>query len=210
MTFAEKAYALVHTKWKLMSMSAALIIALLAVIVGGYKYVDWRSTKAFDVLALAKSIENGDQLKQNLEGVVEKYSGTAAAREATLMLGKMDMRQGQTENALKWFEILNDRSSSYPILKVYALFQQGRALEELGRYDEAADVYAKSARIKGNLLKWRSIYNEARCLEKLGQYTEAGTRYRSIIDAAAANDMMLKANSEERLLWLKANQNIAG
>lgn len=210
MTFAEKCYALFHKRWKAVLAVCVFTIALLVAIIGGYRYMNWRSAEAFNALAAARDVADQTARSTALVGVTEDYRGTAAAREAALVLGNTALGKGAFEEALKWFEQLSERSHSYPILQVYALIHQGRAYEEMGKYEEASRAYRTATRIKGNLIKGQTMYDEARCLEKLGAYDEAKERYREALEEAGESDVLLKAKSEERLLWLIANRHIAG
>ena len=209
-TFLEKVYALVHERWKTVVAVCVMSVVMVVVIIGGYKYVGWRATNAANALAQTKTIDDVSDRREALVSVFEEYKGTAAAREAALLLGRLADSGDDAEVAANWFEELSEQSRSYPILKVYAFLQQGRAYEELGRFEDAAEVYQAASRVKGNFLKGQSMYDEARCREKLGAYGDASELYRAVIDTAAEEDIVLKAKSEERLLWLMATRNITG
>jgi tetratricopeptide (TPR) repeat protein len=204
-TFAEKVYIYFIKEWKKVALASGLVIALVVAIIAGYKYMNWRATNAFDALAKANAIEDPAERLKALTEVSDDFKGTAAARETMLILGKAAMSDGRTEEAVEWFDDLVSQSSRYAVLKAYGLQALGRAYEELGRNEDAAEAYGQAARTKGNLIQGQSRYDEARCLEKLGQLNKAEELYQTIIDNAGQEDVLLKAKSEERLLWLLAS-----
>lgn len=204
-TFAEKVYVLVHQKWKVVTAVCVLSIALVVAIIAGYKYKNWRATEAFNELAQADAVEKDSARLKELADVAEEFRGTSASRKALLMLGKAAVSDGRAEDALKWFEMLSESSGRHSMLKVYSLIMMGRAYEELERYKDAALVYDWASTMKDNLLKEQSTYDRARCLEKLGQLNQAEELYQEVVDNAGDEDALLKAKSEERLLWLLAS-----
>jgi tetratricopeptide (TPR) repeat protein len=192
-------------EWKTVALASGLIIALVVAIIAGYKYVNWRATNAFDALAKASTVEDPSEQLKALTEVIDDFKGTAAAREAILILGKNAMSDGKTEDAISWFNELISQSGRYPLFKAYGLHSLGRAYEKQGRYEDAAESYGRAAMMKNNLIQGQSRYDEARCLEKLGELNQAEELYQSVIDNASDEDILLKAKSEERLLWLLAS-----
>ncbi|MGH7673674.1 MAG: tetratricopeptide repeat protein [Gemmatimonadales bacterium] len=79
-----------------------------------------------------------------LNRVVENYSGTHAAEEATLLLAQVRLRQGQTPQAVDLLrKFASDASSAYRA-QAYGLL--GAAYENGGRLREAAEAYEQASR----------------------------------------------------------------
>lgn len=207
-TFAEKTYSWVLMNWKSVALGAGLILILIVVIVGGYRYAGWRKDSAADALAKAQSMSDEVQRRTALILVEDEYRRTPAGRESLLLLGKESLAKGQPGEAVKHFDELAEQSRGYPIMKVYALHQLGTAYERLGDWAKAAEEYATAARTKGNLIKGESLYLQARCLEKLGDYAQAKEIYDELIGDDASADAATKVKSEERLLWLMAGRRV--
>jgi len=79
-----------------------------------------------------------------LNRVVENYSGTRAAEEATLLLAQVRMRQGQTPQAVDLLlGLAGDASRAY---RAQAFGLLGAAYENAGRVRDAAEAYEQAAR----------------------------------------------------------------
>ncbi|MGH7419681.1 MAG: tetratricopeptide repeat protein [Candidatus Rokuibacteriota bacterium] len=79
-----------------------------------------------------------------LNRVVENYSGTRAAEEATLLLAQVRMQQGQTPQAVDMLRGFAPGASSAYRAQAYGLL--GAAYEFAGRLREAAEAYEQAAR----------------------------------------------------------------
>lgn len=209
-TFAEKTYAWILTNWRIVAFFSAAAVVIFGVIVGGYKYVDWRASRAADALAKAQRVEDSASRQKWLAEVAKEYPGTAAGREAMVFLSAVTLSEEQFDEAKVWLEMLEQRSRRYPILRVYALHNLGKLYEQQNEWEKAADAYGKAMTVKGNLIKNQSVYKRAFCLEKMGRFDEAGELYARLLDESANADLMTKARSEERLLWLKVHRQAAG
>lgn len=206
-TFAEKAYAWAAVNWrKIVAVSAAVIVIFLSAL-GAYEYHVWKEDQAARALAAATGKE-GTTRVDALAAVADRYARTAAGREAMLLLGNRWLKEGNADNALRWFDEVADRTRSYPILKTYALHQIGHLHAQAGDWEQAAQAFEGAAQIKGNMIKMRSLYEEARCLEELGKFGDASSLYEKIIASSDNSARAVKALSEERLLWLAADRRI--
>lgn len=206
-TFAERTYAWVMINWrKVIAVSASVIVISLSAL-GAYQYHVWKEEKGSQALAAATS-NKGPAKVDALAAVASEYARTAAGREAMLMLGNRWLKEGNADNAKRWFAEAADRSRGYPILKTYALHQLGHLHAQAGDWEEAAQAFDRAVETKGNVINMRSTYEEARCLEELKKYDDARSLYEKIIASSDKSAQAVKALSEERLLWLAANRRI--
>jgi len=204
-TFAERVYALVMINWrKVVAVSATVIVISLSAL-GAYQYHVWKEDKASQALAKAtsgKGIAQVDALAQ----VAEKFGCTAAGKEAMLLLGNRWLKEGNSDNALRWFDEAANRARSHAILKTYALHQIGHLHAQAGDWEQASQAFSRAAKTKGNVINMRSTYEEARCLEELNKFDDARSLYEKIVSSSDDSAQAVKALSEERLLWLAANR----
>jgi tetratricopeptide (TPR) repeat protein len=206
-TFAERAYAWATVNWrKVVAVSAAFIVVF-ALALGAYEYRMWKENEGAQALAIATAKQGTAQVDA-LGDVATQYSRTAAGREAMLLLGNRWLKEGNSDNALRWFGEAADRARSYPILKTYALHQAGHLHALAGEWEEAEQAFERASQTKGNMIKMLSIYEEARCLEELGKFDKAISLYEKIIASSDDSAQTVKALSEERLLWLAADRRI--
>lgn len=206
-TFAEKIYAWVMINWRKVVVVTAAVIVIFLSALGVYQYHMWKEDQGSQALAGATS-NNGAPQVDALAKVAEDFGRTAAGREAMLLLGNRWLKEGNSDNALRWFDEAADRAKSYAILKTYALHQIGYLHAQAGDWEEAAQAFSRAAKTKGNVINMRSSYEEARCLEELKKFDDARSLYEKIVASSDNSAQAVKALSEERLLWLAANRHI--
>lgn len=203
-SFAEKTYIWTLENWRILAASFLVVFFIFGSGLGIYKYYKWRSDEAAKMFVSALEVKDDQERHKALEEIVEKYRNTVSAREALLFLGAKAMVDGNIRAAIKWYDELNDQSRSYPVFKVYALHNLGRAYSMLREWTNAAMSFEKASNVKGNLIKEESIYMQAQSLEKAGDYVVARKLYTSLLEGKPEPDLITKAKSEERLLWLAA------
>jgi tetratricopeptide (TPR) repeat protein len=136
-----------------------LFAVIAAAIVGGFLYYNYRSTQNeeaqaamfqavfyFEADSLSKAL-NGDGQHQGLLSVADEYGSTKAGNLAKFYAGVALMKQGKYQEA---HDLLADYKSDDLILQGRAYALQGDANMELGKKQEAADLYIKAADYKAN------------------------------------------------------------
>lgn len=136
-----------------------LFAVIAAAIVGGFLYYNYRSTQNeeaqaamfqavfyFEADSLSKAL-NGDGQHQGLLSVADEYGSTKAGNLAKFYAGVALMKQGKYQEA---HDQLADYKSDDLILQGRAYALQGDANMELGKKQEAADLYIKAADYKAN------------------------------------------------------------
>ena len=136
-----------------------LFAVIAAAIVGGFLYYNYRSTQNeeaqaamfqavfyFEADSLSKAL-NGDGQHQGLLSVADEYGSTKAGNLAKFYAGVALLKQGKYQEA---HDQLADYKSDDLILQGRAYALQGDANMELGKKQEAADLYIKAADYKAN------------------------------------------------------------
>ncbi|MGV3640500.1 MAG: tetratricopeptide repeat protein [Adhaeribacter sp.] len=163
-----------------------LFVVIAAAIVGGFLYYNYRSTQNeeaqaamfqavfyFEADSLGKAL-NGDGQHQGLLSVADEYGSTKAGNLARFYAGTALLKQGKYQQALDYLE---DYKSDDLILQGRAYALQGDANLELGKPQEAAELYLKAADYKAN-----EFFSPA-YLMKAGVAFEENKDYASALEA---------------------------
>lgn len=108
----------------------------------------WKAEYYFEIDSLDKAL-NGDDQWPGFLTIADDYSGTPSGDLAQYYLGVIHMQKGEYETALEHFKKadLDD-----DVLRIMAIGNQGDALVELGRADEAVKQFEKAAGMTNNEL----------------------------------------------------------
>ncbi|HRF80042.1 MAG TPA: tetratricopeptide repeat protein [Flavobacteriales bacterium] len=108
----------------------------------------WKAEYYFEIDSLNKAL-NGDDQWPGFITIAQEYGSTPSGNLANYYLGAIYMQQGEYEAALEHYKKadLDD-----DVLRVMAIGNQGDALVELGRTDEAVKQFEKAAGMTSNEL----------------------------------------------------------
>lgn len=108
--------------------------------------VMWKAEYYFEIDSLDRAL-NGDDQWPGFVSIADEYSSTPSGNLANYYLGAIYMQKGEYEMALEHYKKadLDD-----DVLSVMAVGNQGDALVELGRTDEAVKLFEKAAAMKNN------------------------------------------------------------
>ncbi|MBN1282166.1 MAG: hypothetical protein JXA24_00125 [Proteobacteria bacterium] len=187
----------------------AVGLLVVAVMVGADAYGRRRARSGAEAMfgVEAKSPASEARLA-GLERVADDYSRYFAGKRAMMELGGRLLAEGRTAEAKRQFAKLADGSRSQAVLRIAALHRLAETRLAEGDPAAAAEAYRKAAADPGNLIPKTSELMAAACLERAGDFQGAAELYRIIIDGAGEDDRLVRARSEERLLWLAANGRI--
>jgi tetratricopeptide (TPR) repeat protein len=162
-------------------------IALAVVAVGIWFYLESGQRKEFaaaDALDRARSaLESGNVpvASAEFQKVAASYSGTEAGYQAALALNEARLMQGQTQIAVDDLRAFIGRNPP----ATHAASGQallGTALENQGKFDEAAQAYARAAELAPeSYRKVDAQLSRARSLRLAGKAEEALTTLRTIV-----------------------------
>lgn len=130
---------------------------------------------------LAFETRNFALASNELSRIVENYSGTNAAQEASILLGHARLLQGQTQQAI---ELLRTTAADVePAYRAQGYGLLGAAYENAGRPRDAAEAYqraAEAARLP--FLEAQHLSDAGRAWVAAGDTTRAVASYRRIVD----------------------------
>lgn len=115
-----------------------------------------------------------------LSGVVKKYDGKIGGELAQFVLARQYMEKGKFKKALEELDKvdLNDK-----FLSVYAIGLQGDCYSEMGKYNEAMELYADAAAKNENeKTSPEYLFKAGLCAEELKQPAKALEFYQEIKD----------------------------
>lgn len=124
-----------------------------------------------------------DGVERDLKNYSSNYACAPryAKARALLMLAERYFAKDANEEALKLTKQIVDDYPECKTESAWALYVQGGVLQELGRREEAIDVYdgivanyGDADNFKGNNVEAGAIYWKVDCLKKLGRVGEAG------------------------------------
>jgi len=203
------ALTFIRDNLKILSWAVTIAVVFFIAIAITSRVHAYRSDQAVKALYEAQKRGEGSSEQQNaLKDIIDHYSGTAAGREAMIVLGNQLYKKGDFAGALEQFEKLAKKNKGNSLLKIAALHSVAATQRAMGHIEDAAKTYLAAADDSRNLNKSQSLYQAARCYEDVKQYGEAEKIYRKIIESSEEGDA--KSLSEERLLWLTANGSISG
>lgn len=106
----------------------------------------WKAEYYFEIDSLDKAL-NGDDQWPGFATIADEYSGTPSGELAHMYLASIYMQKGEFEQALTHYK---EASPGDDVLRVMATGNQGDALVELGRSEEAVKQFEKAATMVTN------------------------------------------------------------
>ncbi|MFC6996592.1 tetratricopeptide repeat protein [Rufibacter roseus] len=189
-----------------------IFVAIAAAVVGGFLFYQNRQNQNEEALAamfqaeyyleadsLNKAI-NGDGQYAGFKKIADEYGSTKAGNLANFYAGIALLKQGQFQEALNYLE---EFKSDDLLLQARAYSLQGDAQLELGKAEEAAELYTKAAEHKANdYFSPQYLMKAALALETANKNAEAAEVYGRIIEnypvSQEVNDAKkFKARAEE-------------
>jgi outer membrane protein assembly factor BamD (BamD/ComL family) len=178
---------------------SAVGIALLAVAGGAWLTITTQERKeaagqeAMNGARAAFDAYNLPTAAAAFQDVIQNYSGTRAAKEASIALNQVRLVNGQNELAIV---SLRDFIAGNPgqVYQVPASALVGSALENVNRPSEAADAFlaaASGARV--DYMKAEYLLAAGRALTAAGRTEEAEQAFRTITDEYAATPSVSEA-----------------
>lgn len=144
---------------KAVSIGVTAVLALVVLVLGYRKfYAEPRAKQALDAIWKAQyyfeidSMDlamNGDGNYPGLLEIVDQYGSTPSGELAHFYLGSIMMQKGDYEAALSYYQ---EAEPEDDVLRAMAVGNQGDALVELGRADEALGRFEKAADMMNNEL----------------------------------------------------------
>jgi tetratricopeptide (TPR) repeat protein len=139
----------------------------------------WKAEYYFEIDSLDKAMNGDDQWPGFLE-VADKYGNTPSGNLAHYYLGTIYMKKGEYEAAIAEFK---QADLGDDVLRVMAVGNQGDALVELGRTDEAVKLFEKAAGMAKNDFTTPMYLMKAGILhQQAGKWKDAAKAFKRIAE----------------------------
>lgn len=165
------------------------LIVILAVVV--LLVMLGRSKRTANFNASEQLAKANTELSQNktqeaidiLLNMIDNYSGTKSAANGVYLLAKAYYEKGDYDKSLLHFENYLDDYGDDKILASAAFSGVAASYEQLGRYQEAADNYKKSAKkYPEHFNAAQQLFDAGRCYMLQSQFAQAKECYQLIVD----------------------------
>ncbi len=157
-----------------------IIVGVLAVLVlatfwfTSKKKAEYSASYELGVALMSSMQGDPEVVAQRLQEVADRYSGTTAGNEALLFIAQTKRMAGNIEEALQEYEQYIRKGKKDAYLYPAAWAGKAACLEDLGRYEEAAQAYRKAAEANPRLFAVPGYYlDAARCYELTGNIEQA-------------------------------------
>ena len=180
---------------KAITIGAIGLVVVVGAILGYRKFVQepkaneaaeviWKAQYYFEIDSLDKAL-NGDDQWPGFLSIASDFGGTPSGELANYYLGAIYMQKGDYEAALSYYK---EADLEDDVLGTMAVGNQGDALVELGRTDEAVKLFEKAAAMTKNdmttpmyLMKAGILYQQA------GDWKKAAKAFRRVANDFPAN-----------------------
>jgi len=137
----------------------------------------WKAEYYFEVDSLQRALDGDDQWPGFLE-IVDNYGSTTSGELAHYYIASIYMQQGEYDLALEHYKKADPDDD---VLRVMAVGNQGDALVELGRHDEAVKMFEKAAGMEKNDLTTPMYLMKAGIVHQhLGNFDQARKAFEKI------------------------------
>ncbi len=183
---AGKAKSFMDVHGRIVTISVAAVVALLVVAIVVSNIREVANDDALTSLAHVRKIVNQGRMEvavDSLTVIADRYSGTQGGAEAVAQLAELHLSEGDSEAALEAFERLErEYKDSYLLLEA-ALSGQAAALENLGRFEEAAQRFEQLYRKnKFGHAKPYALFESGRLWVLAGNPDEAKRSFQRLLD----------------------------
>lgn len=139
----------------------------------------WKAQYYFEVDSLDKAL-NGDDQYPGFLSIAEDFGSTPSGELAHYYAGAIHMQKGEYEEAIRHFQ---EADLGDDVLRVMAVGNQGDALVELGRADEAVKLFEKAAGMAKNDFTTPMYLMKAGVLhQQAGNWKAAAKSFRRLAD----------------------------
>jgi len=169
-----------------------LVVVIIGVIFSGKMKESAEAEASAALMEITQSAGNQtiEALVGPLEELTTNYAGTRAGSEALFALGQLAMQNGDYESAVEHFSRFTTEYKKQHLTASAAMMGQATALENLGRFEEAAAVYDRLLTHKDSkYAKPFVLFAAGRSWELAGDLEKALERYQ-MVDKTDAEDQI--------------------
>jgi tetratricopeptide (TPR) repeat protein len=178
----------IHDNKEALTIGAVGIVAVVLGIIGYKQFISgpkaqeaseqiWKAEYYFEIDSLDKAL-NGDDQWPGFLTIASDYGSTPSGKLAHMYLGAIYLKKGEYEEALAQYE---QADMDDDVLRVMAVGNQGDALVELGRTDEAVKKFEQAAGMVKNDFTTPMYLMKAGVLhQQAGQWDKAKNAFERI------------------------------
>jgi len=173
--------------------------AVLVVVAGAWLWVasarrkEAAAAQALDQARISAESGNLPLAASDLSRLVERFSGTASADQAVILLNQVRLVQGQRDAAIPSLqEFVRGHHADFVLSSAYVLL--GSALEDAGKPADAASAFRQaSARAELDFLKATYLLDAGRASTTAGDTAAAKSAYQEVLSKYGALDQSAEA-----------------
>ncbi len=172
----------------------AMGIALGLVIWGALYYVDFREQRSSEATMRIQQIRQTAQMgdaeaaKRELGVFIQRYERDVSALEGRLLLGQLQLETGEVPGAVQTLEPAFAGTPKRP-LEIQGAFLLAAAYEEVGRWEDAEEIYLEIAdRAEMTFQRRQALTGAARIRARQGEYAGAAELYGRILEGMPEDD----------------------
>ena len=166
-------------------MWAIIVIVVVGGALGYYSYHKKMKKNATEKLGLVYIMLDAGQYNEALDTVkviIDRYSGTDAAKIAKYLLGHINYAFGYLDSAITAYEDFLKVENPDSDLAAAALFGIGICYEDKGQYKKAIEYYQKVLKEYPNFFRNDEVMlSIARCYDVMGDFDNAIKYYEELV-----------------------------
>ena len=175
------------------------LIILLSFWTSSKKSSEYKASYELGIAMMKTSQGNPESTSSELEQIADRFSGTAAGNEALLFAAQTERLSDQNEEALKAYETYIRKGRKDAYLYPAALLGKAACLEDLGKFEEAAETYLAAASAnRGLFVAPRFHIDAARCFRLAGQPEKAKQNAQYVLDNYPDSPSAQEAEKESK------------
>lgn len=204
MSWLDQAWRWLETRWKIISLSALVIILIVS---GGWLIVNYGQERnlmtQLEYFEIMK-VEDGAARALRLEEFANIHRGKDVSSLAYMWLGSYYYDNGDFPRSAGFY---NDviQGSKGKLMQFIAIDSLAPVYIGMGKIDDAAELYLEAAKERYNPRPYLSRFKAASVFELSGNFTRAEEIYNDLI-ADGKTPTAIKLKAEERLLWIVASR----
>lgn len=179
--------------------AAVLVVALAAFWFISKSRAEHQASYELSMAILAAQAGNPAAVSDQFSQIADRYAGTTAGDEALFYVAQMKFLADEPEEALKAFDDFLSKGRKGTYLYAASLAGKAATLEDLGRFEEAAQTYLAAASVNPDRLGFASPefhLDAARCYRLAGKEDKAQEQYELVLSRYGETPFAQQAQKE--------------
>lgn len=178
-------------------IAIAIIIVAVVLLRNMREEADLESRQAFADAQLEIAQSNPEDVIPPLLRIADDYQGTSGGSEALYTAAEMALNQQEAERAVELFNRFLDEYKGEYLLEAGAYGGLATAHENLGHFEEAADIYMRLADHKdARHYRYFALLNAGKAYAQAEQYDKARAAFNIVVDEQDYSGTRTRAEEE--------------